>query len=42
MFSFENNSELKIDVGYIFNNRKEFEEATEDGSANLNMNLKTF
>ena len=41
-FSLENNSELKVDLGYIFNNRKEFEEATEGGNANLNMNLGTF
>jgi iron complex outermembrane receptor protein len=41
-FFFENNSKLKIDAGYIFNNRKEFEEQTGDGSANLDMNLETF
>ena len=39
---FENEAKLKVDVGYIFNNRKEFESATEDRQANLNMNLGTF
>ncbi|GHT61028.1 TonB-dependent receptor [Bacteroidia bacterium] len=41
-FSFDNHSELKVDAGYIFNSRKEFEEATEDGNANLDMDLGTF
>jgi iron complex outermembrane receptor protein len=35
---FGNNSKLKIDAGYIFNNRKEFE----DDVAALDMNLNTF
>ncbi|MDR0420787.1 MAG: TonB-dependent receptor [Prevotellaceae bacterium] len=34
---FDNNSKLKIDIGYIFNNRKEFE----DDIAALDMNLNT-
>ncbi|MDR2650819.1 MAG: TonB-dependent receptor [Prevotellaceae bacterium] len=37
-FFFDNNSKLKIDAGYIFNNRKEFE----DDVAALDMNLNTF
>ncbi|GHT88089.1 TonB-dependent receptor [Bacteroidia bacterium] len=35
---FENNSKLKVDLGYVFNNRKEFEEGEE---AELDMNLST-
>ncbi|MDR1983647.1 MAG: TonB-dependent receptor [Prevotellaceae bacterium] len=37
-FFFDDNSKLKIDLGYIFNNRKEFE----DDVAALDMNLNTF
>ncbi|MDR1347018.1 MAG: TonB-dependent receptor [Prevotellaceae bacterium] len=37
-FFFDNSSKLKIDAGYIFNNRKEFE----DDVAALDMNLSTF
>jgi iron complex outermembrane receptor protein len=37
-YFFENDSKLKIDAGYVFNNRKEFEDADE---AALNMNLHT-
>jgi iron complex outermembrane receptor protein len=40
-FFFDNTSKLKLDVGYVFNNRKEYEEETEDGSAMLDMNLGT-
>ncbi|MDR2410454.1 MAG: TonB-dependent receptor [Bacteroidales bacterium] len=40
-FFFENTSKLKVDIGYVFNNRKEYEEETEDGSAMLDMNLGT-
>ncbi|MDR0682134.1 MAG: TonB-dependent receptor, partial [Dysgonamonadaceae bacterium] len=40
-FFFKNTSKLKIDIGYVFNNRKEYEEETEDGSAMLDMNLGT-
>jgi iron complex outermembrane receptor protein len=35
---FENESRLKIDAGYVFNNRREYEEA---GDAALDMNLRT-
>ena len=44
-FFFHNGSKLKIDVGYIFNNRKEFEDEDEEDhseEAALNMNLHTF
>ena len=51
-FFFDNNSKLKIDLGYVFNNRKEFEhehdehehseETEEHEDAALNMNLHTF
>ena len=46
-FFFDNVSKLKIDAGYVFNNRKEFEHEhhkTEDEheEAALNMNLHTF
>ena len=37
----KNEAKVKVDVGYIFNNRKEFETPSEDGNANLNMNLGT-
>ncbi|MDR1198677.1 MAG: TonB-dependent receptor [Prevotellaceae bacterium] len=37
-FFFDNSSKLKVDIGYIFNNRKEFE----DDVAALDMNLNTF
>jgi iron complex outermembrane receptor protein len=40
-YFFDNNSKLKINVGYVFNNRKEFEEETENNNAALNMNLGT-
>ncbi|GHU63420.1 TonB-dependent receptor [Bacteroidia bacterium] len=49
---FENNSKLKMNVGYVFNNRKEFEEnddaetryaaSLQSSTAALNMNLGTF
>ena len=38
----EKESKLKVNIGYIFNNRKELEEVEEDGKANLDMNLGTF
>ncbi|MCL1868757.1 MAG: TonB-dependent receptor [Paludibacter sp.] len=38
-FFFNNGAKLKVDLGYVFNNRKEFEE---DREAALNMNLHTF
>ena len=41
-FLLEKESKLKVDLGYIFNNRKEIESSAEDGKANLNMNLGTF
>ena len=49
-FFFANDSKLKIDAGYVFNNRKEFEQDGEENSqepeshedAALNMNLNTF
>ena len=48
-FFFDNGSRLKIDVGYVFNNRQELEdeheeetELHEDKEAALNMNLHTF
>ncbi|MCL1934122.1 MAG: TonB-dependent receptor [Candidatus Azobacteroides sp.] len=49
-FFFDNDSKLKIDAGYVFNNRKEFEQEGEEDSqepkayedAALNMNLHTF
>ena len=41
-YFFENESKLKIDLGYLFNNRKELEESTENDKANLDMNLGTF
>ncbi|MDR1181974.1 MAG: TonB-dependent receptor [Bacteroidales bacterium] len=41
-FFFDNNSKLKIDIGYVFNNRKEYEEETQEGDANLDMNLNTW
>jgi iron complex outermembrane receptor protein len=37
---FDDDSKLKIDAGYIFNNRKELENSREE--AGLNMNLHTF
>ncbi|MDR3245155.1 MAG: TonB-dependent receptor [Prevotellaceae bacterium] len=40
IYFLENNSKLKINIGYVFNNRKEFEE--QDEPAALNMNLGTF
>jgi iron complex outermembrane receptor protein len=53
MFFFDNAAKLKIDIGYTFNNRKEFEheegrehaqeaETHEPEEAALNMNLHTF
>jgi len=41
-FFLEKESKLKVDLGYIFNNRKEFETSADDGKANLDMNLGTF
>ena len=48
-FFFDNGSKLKIDIGYVFNNRQELEdeheeeaEMHEDEEAALNMNLHTF
>jgi iron complex outermembrane receptor protein len=41
-FFFDNNSKLKVDIGYVFNNRKEYEEETQEGDANLDMNLNTW
>ncbi|MDR2962995.1 MAG: TonB-dependent receptor [Bacteroidales bacterium] len=40
---FDNGSKIKMDVGYVFNNRKEFEgeEGEEENEAALNMNLHT-
>jgi iron complex outermembrane receptor protein len=40
IYFLENDSKLKINIGYVFNNRKEFEEQNEP--AILNMNLGTF
>ncbi|MDR1878794.1 MAG: TonB-dependent receptor, partial [Bacteroidales bacterium] len=40
-FFLKNNSRLKLNVGYVFNNRKEYEEESETGEAVLNMNLST-
>jgi iron complex outermembrane receptor protein len=37
-FFFDNESKLKVDLGYVFNNRKEFEE---EEAAALDMNLRT-
>jgi iron complex outermembrane receptor protein len=39
-FFLRNSSKLKMEIGYVFNNRKEFEDAAE-GDAALNMNLGT-
>lgn len=44
---FENNSKLKMNIGYVFNNRKEFEDVVEQNprtdpiNATLDMNLRT-
>ncbi|MDR0798694.1 MAG: TonB-dependent receptor [Dysgonamonadaceae bacterium] len=41
-YIFENNSRLKFDAGYVFNNRKELEEEDGEAVASLNMNLGTW
>jgi iron complex outermembrane receptor protein len=40
-YFFDNNSKLNLVLGYIFNNRKEFEEENPENEADLNMNLST-
>ncbi|MDR3095309.1 MAG: TonB-dependent receptor [Bacteroidales bacterium] len=46
MYFFDNNSKLKLNVGYVFNQRKEFEHdngiAETEHAASLQMNLGTF
>ncbi len=41
LYFFDNNSKLNLTLGYIFNNRKEFEEENPQNEADLNMNLST-